>query len=199
MGIKLYSWPRSLGTRVGWALEELGVPCECVEPDAKKHEHRSAKYLAVNPHAKGPALVDGDQTFFESDTILLRLGNKYGVEKNLWPAGRGQARVDAISWTAWAMTELGPYLFQDLHHGFGAMLGLKLDKHLRVARGSSAAGSARRSSSPARADPARRGAYVDARSKESVFRVVRGIVMMVLRCGATHFAANRPLEADPTS
>jgi glutathione S-transferase len=114
-----------LGTRVAWALEELGVPCECVEPDAKKHEHRSAKYLAVNPHAKGPALVDGDQTFFESDTILLRLGNKYGVEKNLWPAGRGQARVDAISWTAWAMTELGAYLFQDLYHGFGAMLGLK--------------------------------------------------------------------------
>ena len=28
MAIKLYSWPRSSGTRVAWALEELGVPYE---------------------------------------------------------------------------------------------------------------------------------------------------------------------------
>lgn len=114
MGIKLYSWPRSSGTRVAWALEELGAPYEYVELDPKKHEHRSPKYLVVNPHGKVPALVDGDQTFFESGAILLHLGNKYGVEKNLWPAGGGQARADAISWTVWAMTELGPYMLQYL-------------------------------------------------------------------------------------
>ena len=125
MGIKFYSWPRSSGTRVAWALEELGVGYEYVELDPKKKEHRSPKYLAVNPHGKVPALVDGDQTFFESGAILLHLGNKYGVEKNLWPAGRGQARADAISWTVWAMTELGPYMLQYLYHGLDTPVSYK--------------------------------------------------------------------------
>jgi glutathione S-transferase len=117
MAIKLYSWPRSSGTRVAWALEELGVPYEYVELDPKKQEHRSPKYLAINPQGKVPALVDGEQRFFESGAILLHLGYKYGVERNLWPAGGDQARADAVSWTVWAMTELGPNMMQYLYHG----------------------------------------------------------------------------------
>jgi len=125
MAIKLYSWPRSSGTRVAWALEELGIPYEYVELDPKKNENRSPKYLAVNPHGKVPALVDGDQSFFESGAILLHLGNKYGVEKNLWPATGGQARADALSWTVWAMTELGPYMMQYLYHGLDTPFSYK--------------------------------------------------------------------------
>jgi len=117
MAIKLYSWPRSSGTRVAWAIEELGVAYEYVGLDPKKDEHRSPKYFAVNPHGKVPALVDGDQSFFESGAILLHLGTKYGVDKNLWPPGGGQPRADAISWTVWAMTELGPNMMQYLYHG----------------------------------------------------------------------------------
>lgn len=63
MTIKLYSWPRSSGTRVAWALEELGVPYEYIKLDPKKQEHRSPEYLALNPHGKVPALVDGSQIF----------------------------------------------------------------------------------------------------------------------------------------
>ncbi|HEY6240097.1 MAG TPA: glutathione S-transferase family protein [Burkholderiales bacterium] len=125
MTISLHSSPRSSGTRVAWALEELGVPYEYVEIDLKKQENRSPKFLAVNPHGKVPALVDGDQTFFESGAILLHLGTKYGVEKNLWPAGGGQARADAVSWTVWAMTELGPYLMQYLYHGLDTPVSYK--------------------------------------------------------------------------
>jgi len=116
MAIKLYSWPRSSGTRVSWALEELGLAYEFVELDGKQGEHRSEKFLALNPHGKVPALVDGEQTFFESGAILLHLADKYGVDARLWPAG-GQARADALCWTVWAMTELGPYMMQYLYHG----------------------------------------------------------------------------------
>jgi glutathione S-transferase len=35
MAIKLYSWPQSSGTRVAWALEELGLPYEYVRLDPK--------------------------------------------------------------------------------------------------------------------------------------------------------------------
>ena len=76
MSIKLYSWSPSSGTRVAWALEELGLPYEYVELDAKKEEHRSPKYLVVNPHGKVPGLADDEQTFFESGAMLLHLGNK---------------------------------------------------------------------------------------------------------------------------
>jgi glutathione S-transferase len=127
MTISLHSWPRSSGTRIAWALEELGLPYEYVELDAKKQENRSPKYLAINPHGKVPALVDGEQTFFESGAILLHLGTKYGAEKKVWPAGGGQARADAVSWTVWAMTELGPYMMQYLYHGLDTPVSYKAE------------------------------------------------------------------------
>jgi glutathione S-transferase len=91
MTIKLYSWPTSSGTRIAWALEELGVPYEYVELDAKNLEHRKPQYLAINPHGRVPGLSDGELTLFESGAMLLYLGDKHGVEKQLWPAGGGPA------------------------------------------------------------------------------------------------------------
>ena len=123
--IKLYSWPQSSGTRIAWALEELGLPYEYMALDAKKGEHRSAEYLKLNPQGKVPALVDDDELLFESGAILLHLGNRYGVEKNLWPAAKGQARADAVCWTVWAMTELGPYMLQYLYHGLDTPISFK--------------------------------------------------------------------------
>lgn len=125
MAIKLYSWPQSSGTRVSWALEELGLPYEYVALERKKNEHRSPEYLAVNPHGKVPALVDGELTLFESGAIVLYLGEKYGVERKLWPAGEGQARADAVCWTVWAMTELGNYMMQYLYHGLDTRFSYK--------------------------------------------------------------------------
>lgn len=125
MAIKLYSWPQSSGTRVSWALEELGAPYEYVEIDPKKREHRTPQYLAVNPHGKVPAMVDGELTLFESGAIVLYLGDKYGVERKLWPAGAGQARADAVCWTVWAMTELGNYMMQYLYHGLDTPFSYK--------------------------------------------------------------------------
>jgi glutathione S-transferase len=117
MPIQLYSWPRSSGTRVSWAIEELGVPYEYVEINREKEENLAPKYLAINPQGKVPALVDGDQKFFESGAILLHLGFKYGVEKKLWPGPGSQARADALCWTVWAMADLSPHMMQYLYHG----------------------------------------------------------------------------------
>lgn len=117
MAIRLYAWPRSAGTRVAWALEELSLAYEYVQLDAAKLEHRSADYLAISPMGKVPALVDDEQRLFESGAILLHLGGKYGVSRQLWPDGSGQDRADALSWTVWAMAEFGPYLMQVLYHG----------------------------------------------------------------------------------
>jgi glutathione S-transferase len=133
MTIKLYSWPQSSGTRVAWALEELGLAYEYVELDAKKQAQRSPEYLALNPHGKVPALIDGKQVFFESGAILLHLGTKYGVEKKLFPAGGGQERADAISWTLWAMAELGPYMMQYLYHGLDTPVSYRSEDRSKAA------------------------------------------------------------------
>lgn len=133
MTIELYSWPMSSGTRIMWALEELGLPYKYVTVDREKNEHRSPAYLAVNPHGKVPALVDGEQRFFESGAILLHLGNKYGVEKKLWPPPGGQARADAVCWTVWAMSELGAYMMQYLYHGLDTPVSFKPADRSKVA------------------------------------------------------------------
>ncbi len=125
MAIRLYSWPNSSGTRISWALEELGVPYEYVQLDGKKNEHRTPQYLAINPHGKVPGLVDGELTLFESGAILLHLGGKYGVEKKLWPAGGGQARADAICWTVWAVADFGNYMMQYAYHGLDSPVSYK--------------------------------------------------------------------------
>jgi glutathione S-transferase len=133
MAIQLYSWPRSSGTRVAWALEELGVPYEYIALDPKQKEHGSPRYLAINPHGKVPALVDDGTKFFESAAILLHLGDKYGADRGVWPAGDSQARADALSWTVWAMTELGPYMLQFMYHGLDTPVSFKPEDRSRAA------------------------------------------------------------------
>ena len=117
MAIQLHSWPRSSGTRISWALEELGVPYEYVEIDASKDEHRSVRHLALSPQGKVPALVDNGRNFFESGAILLHLGETYGRSRRLWPDAGGQDGADALSWTVWGAVELFGNMMQYLYHG----------------------------------------------------------------------------------
>ena len=125
MAVELYSSPRSSGTRISWALEELGVAYRYVEVDLKKKEQLAPAFLEINPHGRVPALVDGDQRFFESAAILLHLGFKYGVDKGLWPAAGTASRADALCWTVWSTTELGAYMMQYLYHGMDTPVSYK--------------------------------------------------------------------------
>src|SRR5262245_43728780 len=126
MSIKFYSWPRSTGARVHWALEELAVPYEYVEVDRTKGEHKTDSYLAINPNAKVPALIDDGISYFESLAIVLYLGERYGVERGLWPAG-GQDRADALSWSVWSISELHYNVRECLYHGMDTPISYKQD------------------------------------------------------------------------
>lgn len=105
MTLKLYYWPRSSATRVQWALEELGVPHEKVRLDRERNENRTPEYLALSPQGNIPALVDGDAKVFESAAILIHLGQRYGVEKGLWPESAAGA-AEALVWCVWSSSEL---------------------------------------------------------------------------------------------
>jgi glutathione S-transferase len=133
MAIQLYSWPRSSGTRVSWALEELGLPYDYIEIDAQKGEHRSARHLALHPQGKVPALTDGERCFFESGAILLHLGETYGVSRHLWPKAGSPEHAGALSWTVWASVELGGHMMQYLYHGLDTPMSYKPEDRSRAA------------------------------------------------------------------
>jgi hypothetical protein len=73
--IKLYGMTLSAHTRkVQSALIELGLPYELIVIDLMTGAQHSPDYLALNPGAKTPTLVDGDLAIFESNAILLYSG-----------------------------------------------------------------------------------------------------------------------------
>jgi len=59
-----------------------------------------------------PAIVDGDVTVFDSNAILLYLGEKTG--KFMPPAG-GKARGELLSWLMFVASGIGPYSGQAVH------------------------------------------------------------------------------------
>ena len=124
MAIKLYTWPKSSGSKVQWALEELGVPYELVTLDEAKREQKTPEYLAINPNGKVPGLVDDGLSYFESLAILLHLGEKYGVERALWPWS-GQERADALCFAVWAQAEVNFYMMQYIYHGLDSPVSYK--------------------------------------------------------------------------
>jgi len=106
MSIVFYYSPHSSAVRVHWALEELGVPYEGVKMDLKAGDAKKPEFLKINPNAKVPTLVDEGVPYFESAAINIHLGEKYGVEKGLWPAAGTHAHGRAMSWTVWAAATL---------------------------------------------------------------------------------------------
>jgi glutathione S-transferase len=112
MTTTLYYWPRSSATRVQWALEELGLPYEKKRLSRDKGENKTPEYLAISPMGNVPALVDDGANLFESLAILVHLGEKYGAAKGLWPKLGSPEAGEALSWTVWSSSELGPARLQ---------------------------------------------------------------------------------------
>jgi GST-like protein len=97
-------------TKVALFLEEAGLPYEAIPVDTRKGQQFAAEYLAINPNAKVPAIVDGDVTVFDSNAILLYLAEKTG--KFLPPPA---ARGELLSWLMFVATGVGPFSGQAVH------------------------------------------------------------------------------------
>ncbi len=111
MSLVFYSAPRSSASPVASALAELGIPHERVEFDlSKSDDHKKPEYLALNPNGTVPCLTVDGTPLFEALAILLWLGDRYGVERGLWPASSDPARLEALSWCTWAYVTYGSIL-----------------------------------------------------------------------------------------
>ena len=99
--------------KVALLREELELPYEAVPVDTRKGEQFSAHYLAVNPNAKVPTIVDGDVRVFDSNAILLFLADR---EKRFVPLDAGSAaRGDMLSWLMFLASGIGPFSGQSVH------------------------------------------------------------------------------------
>ncbi|EDM77141.1 glutathione S-transferase [Plesiocystis pacifica SIR-1] len=103
----LYASPLSSAIPVALALLELDVPHERIDLDLAAGDQRKPAFLALNPNGKVPTLVIDGEPMFEALAILQWLGERFGVERGLWPAADTAARFEALSWSTWTYVTFG--------------------------------------------------------------------------------------------
>ncbi len=110
--IQLYYHPSPNPAKVALFLEEAGLEYEVVPVDTRKGEQFTPAFLAINPNAKTPALVDDGATLFDSSAILLFLAEK--TSKFITSSGTPE-HAQLLSWLMLVATGIGPYSGQAVH------------------------------------------------------------------------------------
>jgi GSH-dependent disulfide-bond oxidoreductase len=89
--IQVYAFATPNSVKVPIALEELGLDYRLNGINVRKGEQKAPDFVALNPNAKVPVLIDGPLVLTESAAILIYLAEKTG--KLLPTSGEGRARV----------------------------------------------------------------------------------------------------------
>jgi glutathione S-transferase len=98
--MKIYADPITINCRKVLAgLDLMNVPYELVLVDYFKGEQKSDAYVALNPNASIPAMVDGDLVLWESNAILQYAAEKVGNEA-AYPRDLDK-RADLNRWLFW--------------------------------------------------------------------------------------------------
>jgi GST-like protein len=106
MAIVFYHAPMSSASPVAWALAELAASHESVKLDLKAMDQKKPEFLRLNPNGKVPTIVVDGAPMFEGLAIILWLGDRYGIDKNLWPGPGEPARLQALAWSVWGYVTL---------------------------------------------------------------------------------------------
>ena len=96
--------------KVALFLEEAGLPYQAMPVDTRRGEQHKPEFLAINPNAKAPAIEDDGTIVFDSNAILLYLGEKTGQFMPA-PALKGEM----LSWLFFIASGIGPYSGQSVH------------------------------------------------------------------------------------
>jgi len=117
--------------RAQLALGLMGLPCELIDVDLRKGEHKTPEYLQMHPFGQVPLLVDGDTAIFDSNAILVYLATRYDSEERRWlprdPVA--QARVQA-----WLSVAAGQIAFGPAAARLVTVFGHKLNAEEVIAR-----------------------------------------------------------------
>ncbi|MFT5392360.1 MAG: GST-like protein, partial [Gammaproteobacteria bacterium] len=110
--LKFYFSPAPNPMKVALFLEESGLPYEAIPVDTRKGEQHSAQFLSRNPNAKLPVIDDDGAIVFDSNAILLYLGEKTG---QFMPGDSSNERGQLLSWLMFIASGIGPYSGQAVH------------------------------------------------------------------------------------
>ena len=106
--VRLLGKASSINVRkVMWTCAELGVPFEREDWGSGFRSTQEPAFLALNPNAMVPVLVDGEAVLWESNTICRYLATRYGdgSAASLLPRD-ALARAKVEQWMDWQATEL---------------------------------------------------------------------------------------------
>ena len=87
-------------------VKHFDLPVDIHHVSFKDRETQSPEYLAINPMAKVPALVDDDLKLWESNAILTYLATQFPETDTLPTDAKG--RADADRWLHWQSCHLMP-------------------------------------------------------------------------------------------
>ncbi|MGA0235590.1 MAG: glutathione S-transferase family protein [Alphaproteobacteria bacterium] len=115
--IDLYYAPTPNGWKPAILLEELGVPYTLKLMALTKGVQFTPEFLAINPNAKMPAIVDhgveGEPlAVWESAPILMYLAQKHG---QFWPKVDWRFDLELTQWMFWQTGNQGPMMGQLSH------------------------------------------------------------------------------------
>jgi glutathione S-transferase len=109
--------------RVELLLSLLALPFELIDVDLAAGEHKSQRFLALNPFGQVPVLEDGERVLADSNAIVVYLALQYGGAR--WRVTSSEAAAEQQRWLSVAA---GPLAFGPAaaraHHLFKAPLDL---------------------------------------------------------------------------
>lgn len=93
--------------KVLWCLSELDVAYQRIDAGMAFGRNHEREYLAMNPNARVPTLVDGDYVLWESHSIMRYLVLAYRPDSSIYPqAPKRRAAVDR--WLDWVLSTVQP-------------------------------------------------------------------------------------------
>jgi glutathione S-transferase len=93
--------------KVLWCLAELDLAYERIDAGMAFGRNHEPDYLAMNPNARVPTLVDGDFVLWESNSVMRYLCLAYRADSPIYPKG-AKRRAGVDRWLDWTLSTLQP-------------------------------------------------------------------------------------------
>ena len=90
--------------KVLWILAELELDYTHHDVVSRPGDLETPEFIAINPHARIPVLIDAGRVLWESNSILRYLAASYS-HNTLWPADPWE-RSQAERWMDWELSKL---------------------------------------------------------------------------------------------
>lgn len=114
--MQIYWFKAQAPLRVLALAKHLDLRADTIEVDMMGGELRTADYLALNPNAKAPTLVDDDTVLWESAAIMAHLCARAGSD--MWPSDNVAEQVQVLRWLSWCDAHwspaVAPYYFEHI-------------------------------------------------------------------------------------